>query len=127
MTPGSHHRIGLIRSMTAMVLSLFVPIILYDQNKEQLPTPDLRALNYKRAALAQFCVGLEQNLFFFVELQVDRVARVAFALSVDVQREIFARGQPIFLTRLQCFAGLADDLELIVSEKFLQRLFHASQ
>ena len=51
-----------------MVLRLLILIIFDHQNKQQLPTADLWAFDYKRTALAQFRVGLEQNLLFFIEL-----------------------------------------------------------
>src|ERR1041385_4384747 len=94
---------------------------LHDQHEQQLPAANLRPFDYKRAALVQLCVHLQQKLLFLEKLQVQNIARFGLSPGIDMQREIFAGSQPIFLAGSERFAGLADDLELIVAEKFFQR------
>jgi hypothetical protein len=42
--------------------------------------------------------------------------RCTFASHIDMQSEKFARCQPIFLARLECFLRLANDLELVITK-----------
>src|SRR5438105_277979 len=103
MPPGGNwvRRLHVTTSMNLLV-------VLYHQHEEQLSAADLRAFDYERAALTQVRVGLEQDVAFFVELEVQRVTGFIFAASIDVQPKVFAVGEPIFLARLQYFARLAD-------------------
>ena len=97
-------------------------IVIHQQDEQQLSVADLWSFDDKGATHTQFRVGLEQKLQFFVELQLNRVASVGLALSVDVESEVLAGGEPIFLAGLECLARLTNNLELVVAEKTLQRL-----
>ena len=103
--------------MTAIVMRLFVPF--HYQNEQELAVTYLRALDHKRAAFAQVSIGLEEDLIFFVELEIKGVASIVLALSIDVQPEILAVREPVFFAGLECFVRLTDELELIVTEQIL--------
>jgi len=45
-------------------------VFLHHQHQQQLPAANLWSLNDKRTAFAQVGVGFEQDVFFFVELEV---------------------------------------------------------
>ena len=92
-----------------------------------MPAPDLRSLDDDRAGSAQIGIGFEQNILFFIQLEIQRVTGVILAARIDMQREIFAVCQPIFLAGLKRFVRLADELELIVTEKVLEGLFEFVQ
>src|SRR6266480_3732926 len=92
--PSGSNRVG--RFDVTPPICLF--LVLYHQHEQQLSAADLRSFNDERTAFAQVRVGLEQNLFLFVELEVQRVTRVVLAASIDLQREIFAVSEPILLT-----------------------------
>src|SRR5437588_3084459 len=96
--------------------------LLHHQDEQQLPAAHLRPFDHERTPLAQLRVRLEQKLIFFVKFQVQNVARFGLAPCIDMQRKVLTGSSPIFLTGLECLARLPDDLELIVAEKFFQRL-----
>src|SRR5437016_13062044 len=67
--------------------------LLHHQDEEQLSAADERTFDDERAAFAQLRFGLEQEILFFVELEVDEITGRGFAASIDVQSKIFARGR----------------------------------
>src|SRR4029077_1692361 len=97
-------------------------LILYHQHKKELTIAYLRAFDDQRTASTQVRVGFEQDFFFLIELEIQTVTGVVFAAGIAVQREVFARSEPIFFSGLERSVRLTDQLELIVAEQILQRL-----
>src|ERR1700731_1468887 len=92
-------------------------LVIYQEDQEQLAAANLGPFDNERTALAQLGVRFKKQLLFLPELQVQFITCFVRAPRVDMEREIFARGQPIFLPAIERLARLADDFELIVAEK----------
>ena len=91
-----------------MTASMPYFIILDHQHEQQLSAADLWTFDDERTAFAQVGVGFEQDLIFFVELEIQRVTGVVLAPSIDVKSEVLAVCEPIFLTRLERLIRLAN-------------------
>src|SRR5436309_9545419 len=100
-----------------MTAAMGLLVVLYDQYEQQLSAANLRPLDDERAAFAEVRVRLEQDIAFLVKLEIQLVTEIIFAASIDMQPEIFAVREPIFLTGLERLVRLANDLELIVTKK----------
>src|ERR1700737_812480 len=111
----------MLRSMVAARFT-FEFIVYYDEDQEQLAAADLRAFDNQRAALAKLGVGLEKQVFFLPQFQIQLITPLIRALRVDMEREILARRQPIFLPVLKRLARLTNDFELIVAKQFFEGL-----
>jgi hypothetical protein len=87
----------------------------------------LRAFDYQRAALGELGLSFEQQLFFFVEFQVQNIAFLLLAARIHVQPEKLTRSKPVLLAGSEDFLRMPDHLELIVTEKSLQQSLDANQ
>src|SRR5262249_23923265 len=97
--------------------------LLHDQHDDQLAVTDLRAANDKWACLIQFRCGFQYQLLFLEKFQVQHVGIHFLVSGIDLQRKIFAGGEPIFLARLQGLARLTNELELRITKKSPQCAF----
>lgn len=79
-----------------------------------MPRTNLWTLHDQRAALAQRRIRFQQDLMVLVKIKFQSISVVSRTARIDVQRKMFAGGEPVFFTALQRFARLADYLELVV-------------
>src|ERR1700738_5145201 len=103
MTPAIHELVRFVIRMRVPSLRLLsrVPLVtIHNQDQQQLAAADLRAFNHDRTLLAQLGFRFEKQLLVLKQLQVQLVSAGGYALGVDVQREIFARSQPVFVAGL---------------------------
>jgi hypothetical protein len=87
----------------------------------------LRALDHQRARFAQLRVCLEQEIFLLEQFQGQNITRIVVPFRINMEREIFARSQPVFRSADQRLPRLTDHLELVVAEQIFQRSFQRVQ
>src|SRR5262249_44778016 len=67
----------------------------------------------------------EQGLTILKQLQVNPITVPRHAARINVQREVFACGEPFCLSGLERFARLSNNFELIIPKRSLQRAMKA--